>query len=52
MASVVDKGPRGTIYKCPQSVRVPEEDLLTFLFGECKRAWEMEPRLSKTEEQS
>lgn len=38
MASVVETGPQGTIYKCPDSVKVPEEDLLTFLFGEFRHA--------------
>lgn len=52
MASVVEKSPRGTIYKCPQSVRVPEEDLLTFLFGECERELEMKPPLLEAGKQS
>lgn len=34
MASIVERGPGGIIYKCPTVVDVPYEDVLTFLFGE------------------
>lgn len=33
MASVVETRPEGRVYKCPDSVKIPENDLLTFLFG-------------------
>lgn len=35
MASVIERRPEGIIYKCPESAKIPEEDLLTFLFGKC-----------------
>lgn len=33
MATIVEKTPEGTIYRCPESYHVPSLDVLTLLFG-------------------